>query len=166
MAAEHSTPHAGRLASLLSEQRVDDDVGSICGGAECARRTQNTRGSPQCKRHTIPRRACVKIWCAPHSLLRTPPPLAEATGVNCYRDADYDGADDERRRKSKDDVQHVHEYSLRAYLEVLYYADANVAPAMHITLRGVVVPPRNWSTFLMSWPANLAPCAPQGSMSS
>ena len=45
-----------------------------------------------------------------------------------------------------------HEVSLRAYLEVIYYADATTKPPMAITLRGVRVPPRDWSEFLKHWP--------------
>ena len=39
-----------------------------------------------------------------------------------------------------------HEYSLRAYLEILYYCDNRVRPTMRIFIRGVEVTPRNWST--------------------
>ena len=52
-----------------------------------------------------------------------------------------------------------HQRSLRAYLEVLYYADAQTlreaqgrSVEMQIVLRGERVPPRNWTTFLQHWP--------------
>ena len=45
-----------------------------------------------------------------------------------------------------------HEVSLRSFLEVLYYADSSTAPAMQISLRGHLVPPRRWDMFLLEWP--------------
>ena len=52
-----------------------------------------------------------------------------------------------------------HQRSLRAYLEVLYYADTQTlgegrgrSVEMQISLRGERVPPRNWSAFLQHWP--------------
>ena len=52
-----------------------------------------------------------------------------------------------------------HQLSLRAYLEVLYYADTQTlgegrgrSVEMQISLRGERVPPRNWSAFLQHWP--------------
>ena len=52
-----------------------------------------------------------------------------------------------------------HQRSLRAYLEVLYFADAQTlreakgrSVEMQIVLRGERVPPRNWTTFLQHWP--------------
>jgi hypothetical protein len=50
-----------------------------------------------------------------------------------------------------------HETSLRAYLEVLYYADDAVTPSLKIELRGEPIPPRNWSNYLHEWPEGLAP---------
>ena len=51
----------------------------------------------------------------------------------------------------------AHEESLRAYLEVLWYADDSVQPTMQVYLCGHHVLPRNWSTFLLEWPAGRPP---------
>ena len=50
----------------------------------------------------------------------------------------------------------AHEVSLRAYLEVLFYSDADTSPQMRISVRDVLVPPRDWSTFLHGWPEGKA----------
>ena len=46
-----------------------------------------------------------------------------------------------------------HAYSLRALLEVLYYADDETPGPLKIVLRGKEVPLRNWDTFLHEWPS-------------
>ena len=53
----------------------------------------------------------------------------------------------------------AHVTSLRAYLSVLYYADSTdgVMPTMQISLRGISVPPRDWTAFLNEWPSGRAP---------
>ena len=52
-----------------------------------------------------------------------------------------------------------HEWSLRSFLEILYYADSSTgeAPAMGITLQGKAVLPRDWATFLQGWPDGRPP---------
>ena len=51
-------------------------------------------------------------------------------------------------RRQEDACRWEHEYSLRAYLEILYYCDDQVRPTMRIFIGGVEVKPRNWSTAL------------------
>ena len=51
-------------------------------------------------------------------------------------------------RRQEDACRWEHEYSLRAYLEILYYCDDRVRPTMRIFIGGVEVTPRNWSTAL------------------
>lgn len=64
-----------------------------------------------------------------------------------------DGASDESADEHHQHVLVDHDSSLREYLMVLYYSDATTRPRMGIYLRGTLVPPRNWSTFLRGWPS-------------
>ena len=51
-------------------------------------------------------------------------------------------------REAGEHLRWEHEYSLRSYLEVLYYCDAQVQPTMQISIGGSEVVPRDWTSFL------------------
>ena len=82
-------------------------------------------------------------------------PTHEEEGAGAEGGGGGDGAP--AGRAAKEAFVPDHDTSLRAYLHVLYYADASERPNMKVYLRGSLVPPRDWTAFLHTWPEERRP---------